>query len=217
MGESQGERGEGAEGVETQTQKKGGGPELWRPRRVGGPKGGGVQNFAFFFPSPAGKFVLFFPLWGSSHGILVVFEAPERSNVPGVSHDSPRAQTCTFEGLGLQNTTKIQREDTQRGKKRTNLAAGGKKRAKFWAVQAKGGPAEPSGGAVRRRAVRRVVRRRAVRTRGGPNRGEGVRWPKSVWPPKIGQVKAGGQIGPNWPGPTKIGLATPKNGPNRPV
>ena len=32
----------------------------------------------------------------------------------GVSHDSPRAQTCTFQGSGLQNTTKIQREDTQR-------------------------------------------------------------------------------------------------------
>ena len=57
----------------------------------------------------------------------------------GVSHDSPRAQTCTFKGPGLQNTTKIQREDTQRGKKRTNFAAGeGKKRAKFWAVQGKG-------------------------------------------------------------------------------
>ena len=56
---------------------KGGGPnpEKVGPRRVGGPK------FRVFFPSPAAKFVLFFPLWGSSRGILVVFEAPGRSNV----------------------------------------------------------------------------------------------------------------------------------------
>ena len=44
----------------------------------GGPKGW-AQNFALLFPSPAVKFVLFFPLWGSSRGILVVFEAPGRS------------------------------------------------------------------------------------------------------------------------------------------
>ena len=36
-------------------------------RRVGGPK------FRAFFPSPATKFVLLFPLWGSSRGFLVVF------------------------------------------------------------------------------------------------------------------------------------------------
>ena len=39
----------------------------------------------------------------------------------------------------FKNTTKIQREDTQRGKKRTNFAAGGEKRAKFWP------PPHPSG------------------------------------------------------------------------
>ena len=94
---------------------------------MGGPK-------FHVFPVPA-KFVLFFPLWGSSRGILVVFEAPGRSNVhefsgcrvrapaarsggaAGVSHDSPRAQTCTFEVPTDQNTT-----------------------AKFWAVRWKGGP-----------------------------------------------------------------------------
>ncbi len=37
-----------------------------------------TQNFALFFPSPA---TIFFPLWGSSRGILVVVEALERSNV----------------------------------------------------------------------------------------------------------------------------------------
>ncbi len=76
---------------------KGGAPKGWGPERVGPRKGGapkgwgppekvgarrvepeprrvGAQNFALFFPFPATKFVLFFPLWGSSRGILVVFE-----------------------------------------------------------------------------------------------------------------------------------------------
>ena len=38
------------------------------------------KNFAFF-PSPATIFALFDFLWVSSRGILVVFEAPEPSNV----------------------------------------------------------------------------------------------------------------------------------------
>ena len=33
---------------------------------------------------------------------------------PGLAHDSPRAQTCTFQGTCASNTTKIPREDTQR-------------------------------------------------------------------------------------------------------
>ena len=41
-----------------------------------GPEGWGAQNFTFFFPSPAANFVLFFPLWVFSRGILVVFEVP---------------------------------------------------------------------------------------------------------------------------------------------
>ena len=56
-------------------------PEGWKG---GAPKGGapkgGAQNFALFSLSAA-KFVLFFPLWGSSRGILVVFGVPGRSNV----------------------------------------------------------------------------------------------------------------------------------------
>ena len=45
---------------------------------------------------------------------------------------------CQFEGPGASNTTKIPREDTQRGKKRTNFAAGeGKKKS-----QILGGPGE---------------------------------------------------------------------------
>ena len=48
---------------------KGGGPKVGGPK-VGGPEGGGPKISRFFFPSPAAKFVLFFPLWGSSRGIL---------------------------------------------------------------------------------------------------------------------------------------------------
>ena len=56
-------------------------PEEVGGEKGGGPKGEGGPKFRAFFPSPAAKFVLFFPLWGSSRGILVVFEAPGRSNV----------------------------------------------------------------------------------------------------------------------------------------
>ena len=57
---------------------KGGGPKGGGPKG-GGPKGGGPEISRFFFPSPPQN--SFFPLWGSSRGILVVFEAPGRSNV----------------------------------------------------------------------------------------------------------------------------------------
>ena len=39
------------------------------------------------------------------------------SGAAGVSHDNPKAQTCTFEGPGASNTTKIPRKDQKRGKK----------------------------------------------------------------------------------------------------
>ena len=73
---------------------QGGAPKRWRPRRVGaqtqkksgvvgwGPKGWRAQKFALFPPL---WLHFFFSLpslsWGSSPGILVVFEAPGRSNV----------------------------------------------------------------------------------------------------------------------------------------
>ena len=46
------------------------------PRRVGHPRVGGPRISRFFFPLPP-----FVSLWVSSRGILVVFEAPEPSNV----------------------------------------------------------------------------------------------------------------------------------------
>ena len=77
-------------------QEKVGGPKGGRGRRVGarrvGAEGGRAKIFALFFPSTAPIFALFFlslavfsclffSLWGSSRGILVVFEAPGPSNV----------------------------------------------------------------------------------------------------------------------------------------
>ena len=48
----------------------------------GGSKGwGGAQNFAPFFSLSRHRFAFSVSLWGSSRGILVVFEAPGRSNV----------------------------------------------------------------------------------------------------------------------------------------
>ena len=129
------------------------------PRRVG-PRRVGAQNFAFFFPCPAAKFVLFFPLWG---GLLVEFWWC-------LKHRG--AQMCTLGVLGLscaspggpvwwgrrgshttareprrahlrvpvfKNTTKIQREDIQRGKKRTNFAAGEEKKERNFG-RSRGGP-----------------------------------------------------------------------------
>ena len=58
----------------------GGGPKGGGPKG-GGPKGGGPKAGAFFSLSRH-KVRSFLPsLWGSSRGILVVFEAPGRSNL----------------------------------------------------------------------------------------------------------------------------------------
>ena len=58
----------------------------------GAPKGGGPK-MSLFFPSSSPIFVLFLSLWGSSRGILVVFEAPGPSNVHvwalGLSCETP--------------------------------------------------------------------------------------------------------------------------------
>ena len=73
--------------------------------------------------------------------------AARSGGAAGVSHDSPRAQTCTFEGPGLQ---KHQQNSTKGPQRERRM-----KRAKFWAV--------------RRRVVRRKVVRRKVVQRKGPS------------------------------------------------
>ena len=85
-------------------------------------------------------------------------EAARENMTAGVSHDSPRTQTCTFQGPGLQNTTKFQRKDPSRKMKRMKTVAGEGKKKSEWAVlrrgrPAEGGPAEgpSSGGGAERR------------------------------------------------------------------
>ena len=146
---------------------KGGGPEGW------GPEGWGAQNFALFLLSPTGNFILSsLSPWEFSRGILVVFlkrrhaqmcafgvlwlscEAPaaRSGGAAGVPHDSPRAQTCTFERPGLQITTKIQREDLPEREEREKFPAGErKKKRNFGAVQGKGGPSAIDSGQFRLR------------------------------------------------------------------
>ena len=48
-------------------------PFPWTALPLDRPSPGPPKISLFFLPSPATKFVLFFPLWGSSRGILVVF------------------------------------------------------------------------------------------------------------------------------------------------
>ena len=59
---------------------KGGAPKGGAPKG-GAPKGGGGAKICAFFPLPSHICALFVSLWVSSRGILVVFEAPGRSNV----------------------------------------------------------------------------------------------------------------------------------------
>ena len=77
--------GVGTGAVVARTQKRWG-PRVWGQKGEG-PEGWGAHNLALFFSlrpkishfSLSRKFRSFFPLWGSSRGILV-FEAPGRSN-----------------------------------------------------------------------------------------------------------------------------------------
>ena len=60
---------------------KGGGPEWWEPRRLVSRRLGSPKFRFFFFPFPTPIFIHSSLSWGSSRGILVVFEAPGPSNV----------------------------------------------------------------------------------------------------------------------------------------
>ena len=141
--------------------------EGWSPEGWEGPK------FRAVFPSSATIFFLLSLSWGPFVEFWWCLKRRGPSNVhvwrPGLvgppgSHDSPRAQMCTFQGSGLQkhqqNSTKGPQERERRMK---IVAGGGKKRAKFWVVWWR---------VVRWRVVqRRVVQRRGVHGRGGPAEG----------------------------------------------
>ena len=107
-----------------------------------------AQNFALFFSLSRRKFRSFLLSLGvfslnfggvfeSSNvhvwALCLSCETPAASGPPVLHTTTRELRTCTFERSGDSNTTKIPREDTQRGKKRTNFVAGeGKKSAKFW-------------------------------------------------------------------------------------
>ena len=120
----------------------------------GGSKGGGSKGGGSKGGGPEG--------WG--------FEGWGAKISRGLHTTTRELQTCTFERPGASNTTKIQREDTQRGKKRTNFAAGEGKKERHFGRSRKG---RSWGRAVPRRAVPgRAVPRRAVPGRavpGAPN------------------------------------------------
>ena len=121
----------------------GGGPQTLEkvaPRRMG------AQNFALFLPIPVTVSQLSVSLWVSfSWNFEWMCQAPEpsecarlRSRVvvceprlpglvgpPGFHTDSPRAQTCTLEGPGLQeHHPRSRREDQQEREKRIKIVAG---------------------------------------------------------------------------------------------
>ena len=167
--EGWGPEGWGPEGWGPEGGPKGGGPKGGGPKG-GGPKGGGPKISRFFSPlPPQNSFFsslsggLLVEFWWClkrrggqmcTFGVLWLSCEARSGGAAGVSHDSPRAQTCTFEGPGLQkhnqNSTKRhpEREEKNefcggRGKKKSEILGGpGEGRSRGRAVQGKGGPGE---------------------------------------------------------------------------
>ena len=66
-------------------------------------------------------------------------EGGKKGEAAGVSHDSPRAQTRTFEGPGLQRHQNSTRRPPREGRKKEKSGGRGKKKsAKFWAPTVRG-------------------------------------------------------------------------------
>ena len=63
-----------------------------------------------------------------------------RVKPPAASHDNLRTPTCTFQGPGVSNTTKIPREDPPQREERMKFPAGEKNSAKIWAPPPIGAP-----------------------------------------------------------------------------
>ena len=77
-----------------------------------------TQNFALFFPTLAPMFALFFSRAKPRRPFRPPEFPPDRRQPPPGLHTTARElQTCTSEGPGASNTTKIPREDARREKK----------------------------------------------------------------------------------------------------
>ena len=64
-----------------------------------------------------------------------------KRNMPGLHATARELLTCTFQGPGASNTTKIPRKDLQERKGRKKIVAReGKKSATFWALHPSGPP-----------------------------------------------------------------------------
>ena len=138
--------------------RRGGSPKGWGARRGGGPK------FRAFFALSHRKLHSFFSLWGFSRGILVVFEAPGRSNVrvwsslvvvwrrpglvgpPGFHTTTREPKRAHLSAPVFKNTTKIQREDLPEREERKKFPVGEKKKKRNFG--------RSRGRAVRRRGFR---------------------------------------------------------------
>ncbi len=99
-----------------------------------------AQNFALFFPSPATVFILSPSLVGLFCGILGgVFE--DRSRRRGSHTTARELQTCTFQGPGASNTTKIPRKrPKEREKRMKNCGGRGKKKREILGPHPSGPP-----------------------------------------------------------------------------
>ena len=165
---------------QTQWGPEGWGREGWgpKPRKSVGPKGGGPKISSFFFPlPPQNSFFsslsgcLLVEIWWClkrrdpqmcTFGVLGLSCASPGGPVwwgRRVSHDNQRAQTCTFEGPGLQkhhqNST---RRHPEREEKNEFCGGRGKKKSEIL-----GGPGERRSREGRSRG--RAVPRRAVQTK----------------------------------------------------
>ena len=132
---------------------KGGGPnpekvEGCGARRVGGPRRVGSHKFRAFFPFSRHNFHSFFSLLGVlslNFGGVIEFRDPEMCTV-GLSG----SKCAHFRVRNSKTPPKFNEKDPsspRERRKNENCGGRGKKRAKFWAVRRRGGPAE--GGGVR--------------------------------------------------------------------
>ena len=82
-------------------------------------------------------------IWSSRAVVHERAPAARSGGAAGVSHDSPRAQMCTFQGSGLQKHQQNSTKGPQERERRMKIVAGrGKKKSEILGGPAEGCPAE---------------------------------------------------------------------------